>query len=62
MLFNALVRMFEEALKAVRRLDPDLPPPLISRLEQVRVENRKYGYGTGDDMNHLMVQYGFERE
>jgi hypothetical protein len=34
---------------------------MIHRLDRVRLENWNDGYGTGDDLNHLMVQYGFER-
>ena len=60
--FNALVRMFEQALKANRNLEQTQQRSFIERLDSVRHEGQNWGWGVGDDMNDLMVEYGFAEE
>lgn len=56
--FDALVRMFEQALKTVASLPKGRKPELIARLDAVRRTSRNFGYGVGDDMDDLFVEYG----
>ncbi|UCZ55559.1 hypothetical protein LGV61_07410 [Desulfurispirillum indicum] len=58
--FNALERMFEQALKAVVALEPDQQDDFIERLEKVRHQSHRVGWG--DCMDELMVEYGFDEE
>ncbi|MBW2650316.1 MAG: hypothetical protein JRC66_04745 [Deltaproteobacteria bacterium] len=60
--FDALVRMFEKALKAISKLDSELQQSFVERMERVRQPGHNYGYGVGDDMDDLMVRYGFGEE
>lgn len=60
--FNALVRMFEQALKAIVALEPDQQEDFVRRLERVRSEGHNWGWGVGDDMDELMAEYGFVEE
>jgi hypothetical protein len=55
--FNALVRMFEQALKFANTLSPDRRDDLVSRLERVRTISHDFGYGVGDDMDFLFSKY-----
>ena len=55
--FNALVRMFEQALKAIAQLAPKGRSPLITRLDRVRVISHNFGYGVGDDMDSLLARH-----
>jgi len=57
--FDALVRMFEQALKSIVELEPGQQEAFITRLERVRREGHNWGWGVGDDMNYLMAKYGF---
>ncbi len=57
--FNALVRMFEQALKAIVVLVPSQQASFAERLERVRREGRNRGWGVGDTMDDLMAEYGF---
>lgn len=57
--FDALVRMFEQALKAAAQIEPILQASLLERLERIRQKGHNYGYGVGDDMDGLMSEYGF---
>jgi hypothetical protein len=59
--FDALVRMFEQALKAVHSLPEDVRPPLHGRLDAVRRISHNFGYGVGDDMDDLLAEYGIFR-
>ena len=53
--FDALVRMFEQALKLVNALSAHRPrDELITRLDRVRVIGHEFGYGVGDDMDSLL--------
>lgn len=60
--FNALVRMFEQALKATAELEPDRQKAFVERLECVRHEGHNWGWGVGDAMDDLMAEYGFAEE
>jgi hypothetical protein len=60
--FAALVRMFEQTLAAIGKVDPGLQQSFVERLERVRQEGHNYGYCVGDDMDDLMAEYGFGEE
>jgi phage-related protein len=55
--FNALVHMFEQALKVTRQLPVDDRDSLIVRLGRVRTISHNLGYGVGDDMDSLLAEY-----
>jgi hypothetical protein len=55
---SALVRMFEQALKAVATLPTAQRPALWSRLEVVRERSHDIGYGVGEDMDALLTEHG----
>ena len=55
---SALVRMFEQALKAVATLPETQRPALWTRLEMVRDRGHDMGYGVGDDMDALLTEHG----
>ena len=52
--FDALVRMFEQALKLANALSIERRDELITRLDRVRVISHEFGYGVGDDMDFLL--------
>jgi len=60
--FNALVRMFEQALKVVNALSVESRDELLARLDGVRVISRNIGYGVGDDMDFLRSKFTPERK
>ena len=60
--FDALVRMFEQALKAIRNLEPRQQPAFVERLERIQHEGHTWGWGVDDDMGDLMAEYGFSKE
>jgi hypothetical protein len=55
--FDALVRMFEQALKLADTLPADRKNGLVARLECVRVTSHDFGYGVGDEMDYLLSKY-----
>ncbi len=55
--FNALVRMFEQALKVTAQLSASDRHALIGRLDQVRAVSQNFGYGVGDEMESLLATY-----
>ena len=55
--FNALVRMFEQALKTISQLSANDRNPLIARLDRVRTISHNFGYGVGDDIDSLLAKY-----
>ena len=59
--FDALVRMFEQALKLADTLPADRRNGLVARLEHVRDTSHNFGYGVGDHMDYLLSKYT-ERE
>ncbi len=57
--FNALVRMFEQALKWIRQLDSDQQEHYLERLDSVHSQADDWGWGVSSDMGELMAEYGF---
>jgi hypothetical protein len=55
--FNALVRMFEQALAVTEQLPASDRDALIARLDRVRAVSHNLGYGVGDDMDSLLAKY-----
>jgi len=55
--FDALVRMFEQALKSANTLPSNGRDGLITRLDHVREISHAFGYGVGDDMDFLLAKY-----
>lgn len=55
--FDALVRMFEQALKTIASLVDAQRQPLWDRLDAVRRTSHNCGYGVGDDMDVLLAEY-----
>ena len=55
--FDALVNMFEQALKATCQLSNGDRDALIVRLDRVRTISHHFGYGVGDDMDDLLAKY-----
>lgn len=56
--FDALVRMFEQALKTISTLPENHQPELHARLDAVRRISHNFGYGVGDDMDDLLAEHG----
>ena len=56
--FDALVRMFQQALKTVASLAATQRPPMWERLDAVRRTSHNFGYGVGDEMDDLLAEYG----
>ena len=55
--FDALVRMFEQALKSANTLPTNGRDGMIIRLDHVREISHAFGYGVGDDMDFLLAKY-----
>ena len=55
--FDALVRMFEQALKVIGQLPAPDRNALIIRLDRVRVISHNFGCGVGDDMDSLLARH-----
>ncbi|MDW5444548.1 hypothetical protein [Polaromonas sp. SM01] len=58
--FDALVRMFEQALKIIAALPIEARPALLQRLDEVRRISHNFGYGVGDDMDELLAEHGVD--
>ncbi len=58
--FNALVRMFEQALKVIAALPNTAQPALLERLDDIRRISHNFGYGVGDDMYELLAEHGVD--
>jgi|SRR4051794_2036821 hypothetical protein len=56
--FDALMGMFEKALKLSVTLPVDQRDVLIDRLDDVRRISNDFGYGLGDAMNALFAKHG----
>jgi hypothetical protein len=54
--FDALVRMFEQALKVIGQLPAPDRNALIVRLDRVRAISHNF-YGVGDDMDSLRATH-----
>ena len=55
--YDALVRMFEQALKVIRSIDPEQQAAFWERLDVVRQESENWGWGVCDAMDNLMAEY-----
>ena len=55
--FDALVRMFEQALKTIAILDDAQRQPLWERLRAAHQICRNFGYGVSDDMGDLLAEF-----
>ena len=55
--FDALIRMFEQALKVISQLPAPERDVLITRLDRVRIISHNFGYGVGDDMDSLLARH-----
>jgi hypothetical protein len=58
--FDALVRMFDQACRAVGALPEERSHELSVRLDAVRRLGHNLGYGVGDDMDDLLAEHGFD--
>jgi hypothetical protein len=58
--FDALVRMFEQAVKAVAPLPAGDRDAMKQRLDRVRVISGNFGYGVDSDLNFLFAQLAGE--
>jgi hypothetical protein len=56
--FDALVRMFEQALKVIATLPTTQRPAFLARLDVVRRASHDLGYGVGEDMDNLLARHG----
>ena len=54
---DALVRMFEQALRLTDQLPATERTALIARLNRVRAISHNFGYGVGDDMDSMLAKY-----
>lgn len=57
--FDALVRMFAQAQKAIAALSDKRRQEMLARLDEVRSINHNFGYGVGDDMDEMLTESGF---
>lgn len=55
--FDALVRMFGQALNVANALPAKSRDALVARLDRVCIISRKFGYGVGDDMDSILAKY-----
>ena len=58
--FDALVRMFEQALKTIATLPEANRPALWERLDAVRQRCHNIGYGVGENMDELLAEHGVD--
>jgi hypothetical protein len=58
--FDALLGMFEQALKVIDALPEAGRPQFLVRLEAVRRTSHNLGYGVGDAMDDLLGLYGVD--
>ena len=56
--FEALVRIFAQALKAIDTLPQSQRRALLARLDAVRQISHEFGYGVGEDMDSLLEAHG----
>jgi hypothetical protein len=59
--FNALVRMFDQALKVVNTMPVGARDALMVRLNRVRIISHNFGYGVGDDLDSILASYSKRR-
>jgi hypothetical protein len=56
--FEALVRMFGQALKAIDTMPQTQRPAPLARLDAVRQISHEFGYGVVEDMDSLLEAHG----
>ena len=56
--FEALVRMFCQALKTIDTLPQTQGPALLARLNAVHQLSHDFGHGVGEDMDSLLEEHG----
>ena len=55
--FNALVRMFDQALLIAATLPPSKRDAFVDRLDRVRTISHKCGYSVGDAMDSILAKH-----
>ena len=60
--YDALVRMFEQALKYVLALPAGQQATFIARLDRVRQLGQNVGWGVGEDFDHFWSEAGLAGE
>jgi hypothetical protein len=55
--FQALVRMFGQALNTTANLTANVQSEVLTRLDRVRSIGHEFGYGVGDDMDVLLSEF-----
>jgi hypothetical protein len=58
--FDALLRMFEQALRTIATLPEEARPAFWARLDAVLDIGQNIGYRVGDGMGDLMAEYGVD--
>lgn len=58
--FDAMVRMFTQALKVIGTVPEERRPELLARLDVVRTISHNFGYGVGDEMDDLLDTHAFD--
>ena len=56
---DALMRMFEQALKATAGLNRNIRSGFLARLDHVRSVGRQLGNGVGEDMDVLLSEFDY---
>jgi hypothetical protein len=54
---NSLWRMFEQAIRVTGELPRPEREPFLHRLHRVRDTAREFGYGVGDAMDNILLEY-----
>ena len=60
--YDALVRMFEQALKYVLALPKVQQTAFLVRLDRVRQMGQNVGWGVGDDFDYFLSESGLARD
>ena len=60
--FDALVRMFEQALIIASTLPAIVRDALVARLDRVRTTGHRCGYGVGDDMDSILAKHAERKD
>ncbi len=55
--YDALVRMFDQGLKASAALPEAARPAFLKRMDEIRHISHDLGYGVYDDMGILLAKY-----
>jgi len=58
--FDALLRMFGQALTVINALPEETRSAMLQRLDAVRRLGHNLGYGVGDNMDDLLAAHGFD--